>query len=129
MSSIPLVALGVQQPHIENPQDFALATARLRALGSQDQLQQQQVQGAELENQQRQQALKDQAAQTAALQQWDHKNPDDLPGLIVKNGGSASASMQMQQALLGIRQKTADMLKTGAEANLTNWLKFTPTPF
>jgi hypothetical protein len=102
MSSIPLPALNVRPPEQTDP---TAQYVRLSELMNQRALNAQQVQGAQLENQQRQLALQDQQAQTAAMHQWDGKSLDDLPGLILKNGGSANAVFGARNQILS--QKTA----------------------
>jgi len=66
--------------------------------------------------QQAQQAQADQQAMTAALRAWDGKDPNDLPSLVLKNGGSANGVMMATQHLLDIRQKNAQL----DEATLKN---------
>lgn len=124
---IPLVALLGKQPNIENPQDFQLNRLRMIGMQGQNALQpgelqeqQQRIQSQDLALQQQKIAVKDAQAQTAAWQQWDHKNPDDLTGLIMKNGGSGNAAAQMQQTILGIRQKASDIAKADAATNASN---------
>ena len=119
-SNIPLVALLGKPPEITDPQTIQMNAERIRALSGQNALQpgqqilqQQQIQGGAL-------ALKDEQAKTAAWQQWDHKNPDDLTGLIVRNGGSAKAATEMQQLILGVRQKASEVAKNDAATNLSN---------
>ena len=97
-SNIPLVALLGNSPEITDPQTIQMNAERIRALSGQNALQpgqqvlqQQQIQQGQQENQIRDIAIKDDT-KTAAWQQWDHKNPDDLTGLIVRNGGSANAA-------------------------------------
>ena len=85
MASIPLPALAVQPPQ-QQPgplQQFA-AVQQIKA-GQQDQ------QLRQLQIAQAQQDLKDQQAYAAAFKQWDPSKPDELPGLIAKNGGSGKA--------------------------------------
>jgi hypothetical protein len=121
MGSIPLPALLAQGPQgIQDPLQVQQNALRVRLLQGeqalqpgQQELQQQQVEAGRV-------ALADEKARTAAWQQWDHKNPDDLPNLIVRNGGSADAAMQMQQTLLGIRSKASDIAKNDAETGSKN---------
>jgi hypothetical protein len=124
---IPLVALMGRPPEITDPQTIQMNAARIRALQGQNQLQpgelqeqQQRIQQGQNTLEQQAITLKDQKAQTAAWQQWDHKNPDDLTGLIVKNGGSGNAAAQMQQTVLGIRAKASDVAKNDAETGAKN---------
>lgn len=66
---------------------------------------QQQLAGGAMENQQKQLALQDQQAMTKALQEWDGKDPNELPGLILRHGGSATAVFGAKNQLL--QQQTA----------------------
>lgn len=107
--SIPLPALSVNPPApapdpvaqygrlLQLRQTAQEAPLRQQAL-------QQQVQSGQLGLQQQQIQLKDQQAMTAAMQQWDGKSLNDLPGLVLKNGGSA-------QAVIGLKSKSLDMEK------------------
>jgi len=92
-----------------NPTGFALENQeRAAGLAHQQAATQQaqvQTQSFQLQNQIAAQTLRDQRAGIAAYNQWDGKNPDDIPTLIIKNGGSASAVMTAQQHILDI-QKT-----------------------
>src|SRR5262249_16003189 len=102
MSSIPLPALTIKPPQQQDPAEEHM---RLSALLDQRKLVNQQVQASQLENQQRQNALQDQQAATAAMHQWDGKNLDDLPGLILRNDGSAKEVLAPKKQILD--QKTA----------------------
>ena len=99
MSSIPLAALHVNPP--EQQPNALQQYAQLMAIKGQQQ--NQQIQGQEI--QKNQQALKDQAAHTAALNQWDGKDPDQLPSLILKNGGSGDAALAMRSSVLKQKQE------------------------
>ena len=130
MSSIPLVALQVKP--VEQPDVVGNLTRiqQLRGLQQQQQqsaamapiqqqLGQQAVQGGQLELQQKQQALKDQQAMTASMQQWDGKSIDDLAPLVIKNGGSASAVMGLKAKSLEMKAQyskiAADDATTGSK--------------
>src|SRR6185503_6039298 len=111
-SSVPLAALSVRP--IEQPDILANAgrAMQLSNLAQQQKLipgqlqeQQNQLQSQNLGIQQQQQQLKDQQAATAALQQWDGKDVEAIPGLILKNGGSAQAVFGAKKQILD--QKTA----------------------
>lgn len=107
---IPLAALALKPP--EQPQDPIQNYARALQLKQQianaplqQQAMQQQVQAGAQENQQRQQAIDDQKATTDAMRSWDGKSMDDLPGLLLKHGASATAVFGMKDNIL--KQKTA----------------------
>ena len=76
---------------------------------------QQSVQQGGLQIQQQQQALKDQQAVTAAMQQWDGKDLNDLSPLILKNGGSGSAVIGLKQKQLDLQSKAAETFKNQAD--------------
>lgn len=118
MGSVPLLALqgrgasdGGEQG-IRNALGVQAFQQQAALAPGQQQLQQQQVQ-------QQQQQLNDQKAMTAAMQQWDGKDPNDLPGLILKNHGSAQAVFGTKTQILS-QQK---MLNEADDATLTNLAK------
>jgi hypothetical protein len=80
---------------------------------------QQQIQSQQLENQIRQRQLQDQDALTRTMASWDGKSTSELPMLVVKNGGSGQAAMQMTQNVLGIKEKAANIAKDDAATNLS----------
>lgn len=99
---IPLVALqGQSQP---DPLRQAGEVMQLKALQGQIAAQpgQLQLQQQQIESQKR--ALNDQQARTAALQEWSSVPGSlpmsELPRLVLKHGGSADASLAMQQSIL-----------------------------
>jgi hypothetical protein len=89
----------------------------LKALLSGQQTQQLQQQGLQLENQQRQTALQDQAAQTKAMQEWDGKDYTQLPSLILKNGGSGSAVFAATQQIHQAKAQASEIAAKDAETN------------
>lgn len=99
MSSIPLAANNLRP--MEQPPNALEQYARIQQIKGQQQTQQ--IQGQEI--QKNQQALKDQQAHTAALNQWDGKDPDQLPQLILKNGGSGDAALAMRSSVLKQKQE------------------------
>ncbi len=101
------------------PQNALAEFARVAQLKQQTAEEQQATQAAQLENQQRQQAIKDQAATTKAFLGWDHKDPNDLATAVVQNGGSASAAQAIQQHYLGLRKTASDIAKQDAETGST----------
>lgn len=137
MGSIPLAALSIKTP--EQP-DILQKYSQLMALRNASQQQQmtqqeaplrlqalqQQAQGGQIQLQQQQQALKDQQASTAAMQQWDGKDINELYPLVLKNGGSSTAViglkskvLEQQQAAATAFKNTADGGKAIVEANKT----------
>src|SRR5271156_2720291 len=81
-----------------NPLEQYANALSVKNMIGQGQEQQQQIQLTQAQ-------IDDQKASTAAMQQWDGKNWNDLPGLIRQNGGSA-------QAVWGARAKILDQSKT-----------------
>lgn len=120
MASIPLPALGVRPPEQPNLLGEAGQAVQLGNLLQARQFQQQaqplQIQAQQQENQQREVALKDQAAQTAAMKDWDGKNLQDLPGLLLKHGGSATAVFGLKSKILE-QQTSLTKLDTDTLAN------------
>jgi len=121
MSSIPLVALSVR-PTATAP-ELTGQQMQLRNLAGQNamipgqlQEQQQRVQSGDIQLQQQQQQLKDQKAITSAWQQWDGKDYNDLPVLVVKNGGSGMAAQQAVQHILDVKTKASEIAKNDAAA-------------
>lgn len=112
MGSIPLPALDVKTP--QQP-DILEKFGQLAALRNNQQEYQQrqalmpiQQQTAQLGLQQQQIAMQDQKAITAAMQQWDGKDLNDIAPLVIKNGGSG-------QAVIGLKQKQLEIQKSAAE--------------
>jgi hypothetical protein len=103
MASIPLPALSIRPP--ENPLDQYAKALSVKSMIQGQQLQQQQIQGAQLENQNTQQAITDRNAMTKSMSEWDGKDMNDLPAIVLKNGGSANAVFGVRKQLLD--QKTA----------------------
>ena len=121
MSSIPLPALGIRPPEQQpGPMDEFAKIQQLKSLLGEQQVQQQQIQAGQLENQQRQLALKDNQAMTAAMQDWDGKDISALPPLIIKHGGSAMAVMGMRQKVLESQEKASAIAKDDAQTGQTN---------
>ena len=126
------VARPTVQP-IEQP-DVLNNFAKLQAIrGQQEQMREQQqaapfqqqqleqqTQGGALQLQQQQQALKDQQAMTAAMHQWDGKSLDDLPSLVLKNGGSSTAVMGLKQQALAQKEKYSTIAKDDAATGASN---------
>jgi hypothetical protein len=71
----------------------------------------QQQKAGNIELQQHQQQLKDQQAMTAAMQEWDGKDFNALPGLMLKKGASAQAVMSTKSGILEQQQKLATLGK------------------
>ena len=109
MGSIPLVALMGNQ---YQPESLLSAVGKANAIRSsqqqqqqsaalfpgQQQIQQQNIQSNQQQLQQGKIQLQDQQAVTDAMHDWDGKNMEELPGLVLKHGGSA-------QAVFGLRDK------------------------
>jgi hypothetical protein len=111
LSSIPLPALDLkyqQQPSVLDQVNHVMA---LRSLMQGQQIQQAQLQGEQQKNEMGALQLRDQKAMTAAMQSWDGNDFNDLPGLVLKNGGSANAVMGLKNQLVDYQQKLANLTK------------------
>lgn len=82
--------------------------------------QQQQAQQQQIEMQRRQ--LADQDALTKAMTQYQvgTHSPDDLPGMIVSNGGSGQAALAAQQHLLQLKDTAAQIAQRDADTGSKN---------
>lgn len=118
MGSVPLVALqgrgasdGGEQG-IRNALGVQAFQQQAALAPGQEQLQQQQIQ-------QQQQALNDQKAVTTAMQQWDGKDLNELPSLILKNHGSAMAVFGTKKQIL----EQQEAVSKADDATLTSMAK------
>lgn len=125
MGSIPLPALDVKTPQQPDLLEKFSQLQQLRGQQQQQQMQQQEaplrmqalqqnVQGGQLDVQQKQQTIKDQQATTAAMQSWDGKDLNDLPSLVLKNGGSGQAVIGLKQHILDQKAKVSAIAKDDA---------------
>ena len=109
--SIPLPALGVNPPQQQpSPIDQYSKAIALQSLMQGQQLQRQEIQL-------KQQQLTDQQAMTAAMKDADPSSPtfyDDVSRGILKNGGSAQASLAVAQHALTIRKTASDIAASDA---------------
>lgn len=82
----------------------------------------QQLQGVALgqENQQRQIALQDQQAMSAAMHEWDGKDLNSLTPLMVKHGASANAVIGLKGKILEQQEKYSTIAKNDAETGSKN---------
>jgi len=103
MASIPLPALDIKTQG-EGPLAQYAQLQQIKNAQVGNQLQQTEVQ-------QRQQALADQQATTKAMKEWDGKNPDDLPPLVLKHGGSSTAVFGLKNTILDWKTKAATLDK------------------
>lgn len=120
MGSIPLPAL-----HVNPPQDNGEGLQRMvqlmtmmrqqkaqeAMLPGQIQQQQQNLQAGAMENQQKQLQLNDQQAMTKAMQEWDGKDINQLPGLMLKHGASAQTAMSTKTGIIKQQQDLANLSK------------------
>lgn len=124
MSSIPLAANNLKIPEQPNALDQYARIMQMKQqaalMPGQLQQQQQQIQATGLENQQKQQAIKDQQAMTQAYQKWDGKDPKQLAQMVTDNGGSANARTTVEQHFLGIQKSYSDIAKTDSETGQNN---------
>jgi hypothetical protein len=121
MGSPPLAALALQPQPQPNPMANADRMLQMKSL-----LQNQQVNSQEMQI--RQQQLNDQQALTAAMKDADPTSPtfyDDLAKGVLKNGGSATAAMGVQQHALTIKKTVSDIQAQDAATggkNLDNFI-------
>lgn len=119
---VPLAALAIRPPEqqpsaISQLAQYAQLKDQLQNAPLRQQAMQQQVQAGAQENQIRDQQLKDQQATTKALQSWDGKDVHDLPGLLLKNGGSAQAVFGMKSQMLEQQKTQAGLDETTLKNN------------
>src|SRR5580658_5513961 len=107
---VPLAALAVRPP--EQQPDLLSQYAQLAQLKQQQQeaplrqqALQQNVQAGAQDLQIKQQQLKDQQAVTKAMQNWDGKDLDELPSMVLKQGGSAQAVFGLKNSILDQKEK------------------------
>ena len=118
MASIPLPALSIQPPKQTDPLEAMSRVLQLRSMqGSQD-LQQEQLRGAQMENHQRELAESDEENARQAFAQWDGKNTDGLLSLMQRSGVGPKTFTSMASGLLDMKQKAAK-LSTDELANET----------
>lgn len=75
------------------------------------QAEQQALQSGQIENEMKQRQLADQKAMTSAMQEWDGKDPSELPGLVLKHGGSGQSVLSLKSGILDYQQKQANLTK------------------
>jgi hypothetical protein len=114
VATIPLAAMGVKPPE-QQPDLLGMYRA---AQGIQQQ--QQGMQAQKIQIQQAQQAQKDQQAHTAAMNQWDGKDPNQIPKLVLQNGGSGDAANSLQQKLVAQQLQFSQMAKDAADTGSKN---------
>lgn len=126
MGSIPLPALDLKTPQQPDLLEKYGQLQQLKNMQRQSQIQQQEaplrmqqlqqgVQQGGLQLQQQQQAQKDQQALTAAMQEYDGKDINQLAPLVLKNGGSAQAVMGLKKQILEQQQQAATTFKAQAD--------------
>lgn len=124
-SSIPLPALDLKPPAPQpNPMEQYGNLLQLKNMVQEQpvrqQILQQQQQSGQLGVQQQQLQLKDQQAMTAAMQQWDGKDVNQLIPLVIKNGASATAVMGLKSKVLEQQQAYSTIAKNDADAGTAN---------
>ena len=117
---IPLVALAVRDQQFQDPIATQGRLMSLQALGQQtqqaaalapgeQQIQQQRLQLGQQAIQQGQFAVQDREAGMKAMQQWDGKDPNQLPDLIQKNGGSLDAVINARKGVVASQQSVLSL--------------------
>jgi hypothetical protein len=108
MASIPLPALATNTQGPSPLDQYAKllqirnAQAQQPLIQGQQQLQQQQIQQGQF-------AVQDREAGLKAMQQWDAKDPNELPDLIRQNGGSMQAVLGARDAITKQQQAVAQL--------------------
>lgn len=80
----------------------------------------QQVVSQGLQIQQEQQQIRDQHAMTVAMKNWDGKDVNQLPMLVLKSGGSGQAAMGMAKNTLAIKAQTSEIAKNDSITGQNN---------
>jgi hypothetical protein len=113
MGSFGLPALAIKPPEPNDP---------LQQVGKLAQLQGalQERQTGQIQLQQQKQALQDQQAATAAMHDWDGKDFQQLPSLMLKHGASATAVIGMKQHILTQQETLSKMAQQDAETGSKN---------
>lgn len=107
---VPLAALAIRPPEQQpNLLDQYAKVAQLRQMQQEAPLRQQalqqNVQAGAQDIQMKQQQMKDQQAVTKAMQGWDGKDLDELPSMVLKQGGSAQAVFGLKNSILDQKEK------------------------
>jgi hypothetical protein len=116
----PQIPLATQTPQLY---DLVGNFGRIEALKSAlqgQQVQQAQLAGLQMENQQRQMDLEDQQKVRQAFAGWNGKNPDDLMGAIRQSGVQPKTMLGLQTSLLDMQTKAANLNKDEQAIALTN---------
>jgi hypothetical protein len=117
MATNPSIILGYHPADVPDPLETRIRQGQLTALAGQQQLQQQQIQGATLENQQRQIALDDQNKLRQAWQQ-SAGDGDAFFQNAAKAGVSPDSLLKLQGELLDTKTKKASLTKLDADNQL-----------
>lgn len=118
MSSPPLAALSIRPP--ENPLDQYAKALSVKSMIGGEQLQQQQLEGAKLQNQETQTAIQDRNALTKSMTEWDGKDFEALPAIVLKNGGTANAVFGVRKQLLDQKQAMSKIAADDATTQSKN---------
>jgi hypothetical protein len=116
MSTIPLPALAIKTPEQQQPDPMG-GLSKLLALRGMITNQQSQQQELQIRAQQ----VKDQAATTAAMKNWDpSQGYDALSKSVLQNGGSASAAIAVSQHGLTLKKTFSDIAMQDATTGSKN---------
>src|SRR5262245_30836037 len=120
MSSIPLIALMSHTPQQPDLMQNVMQAQAIKSGMQEQQYRQNQMRMQQQEKRAQEQQFKDQSAMTAAMQSWDGKNMDELPGLVMQHGGSAQAVLGLKSHILDENKKYSDLAKTDSETGAKN---------
>lgn len=118
MASIPLPALAMNTQGLGPLDQYAKLLqikneqAQQALIPGQQQLQQQKIQEGQF-------AVQDREAGMKAMQQWDAKDPNDLPDLVRKNGGSFNAVLAAKDGVIKQQLQAAQMNEAQLNVNKT----------
>ena len=108
-----IAALANEEGNIAQAAPNAYARAVGLGIEQRQAAQEQQLRSGQIQIQQQQ--IKDQQAMTAAMQEWDGKSINDLPGLVIKHGASANAVLGLKNSIIDQQTKLATLSKDQLE--------------
>lgn len=113
MGSVPYPNIAALAGDIARAPEQQYAAVRNEQAGLQAAAQERQLRAGQITLQQQQ--IKDQQAMTAAMQEWNGSDLNQLPGLVIKHGGSANAVLGLKSSLLDYQTKQANKNKVDLE--------------
>lgn len=108
-----IAALANEEGRVQQAEPNAYAQQQQLAIERQQAAQEKQLNDQKIQQQQIQ--LNDQKASSAAMHEWDGKDMNALPGLMIKHGASANAVFSMKNGVLDYASKQSTKNKTDLE--------------